>query len=207
MKKAAPKPAGSDPATPEVEHELRWARTYWLKIKDRIKGREIHGVEWFLVQHAHTVLAEAVRRVDEWNATEEGKRTPVPEETLAELLNADEFCAPPPPMLPVDEYGTLAFKQVTIEEIMKSNAEDSGQLPLLPPQQNKRNEDEEKPAAKPRLSKEAISKAVRGFLKDECALNNWQKHRWILLQNLCQLRWQRFCRLCEKQQRSAAKRT
>jgi len=58
----------------------------------------------------------------------------------------------------INEAHELDFSRVTFEEIFRSNAKDSGHLPLLPPVQQKRNEG--------CLTMKAIKAAVKHFLEN-----------------------------------------
>lgn len=151
----------------------------------------------------------AQRNAEDWNCTQEGRRSPLdvdlsgekfrePEvlfadkdlkpqilaEIAAPLMNKNEAKVTPADAvrlahellmaaeryigtLPEKKQGTeslvsdieLAFSPVSFAEIWRSNEKDSGQLPLLPPVQQGRNEG--------KLSLTALRKAVKDFFEQE----------------------------------------
>lgn len=89
----------------ELERELRLAKEYWRRrIKEFIGDRKLQGVDLYVAEWAHSRLREAARKATDWNATEEGSRSPVAAEAFSELageqyrrpeaLFADEFLTP-----------------------------------------------------------------------------------------------------------------
>jgi hypothetical protein len=96
----------------------------------------------------------------------------------------------------------LATSTITFDEIRKSNKGGPSQLPLLPPVQARRNQGQVTPGA------------IRSELKRFSARHNWSRektqesvvHNRILLQDLCQMRWERFQAFMDAQGRRTRRR-
>jgi hypothetical protein len=192
-----------------VERELRLAKEYWQTVQPHIAGRKLRDVELFVANDAYRHLRGAQRNAEDWNCTQEGRRSPLdvdlsgeqyrePEVLFADkdlkpeilakiaatLINNNEAKVTPVDAvrnahellmvaeryigtLPEQKEGIqslannfeLAFSTVTCTEIEASNGKDSGQLPLLPPVQQGRNEG--------KLSLTALRKAVKDFYEQE----------------------------------------
>jgi hypothetical protein len=96
----------------------------------------------------------------------------------------------------------LATSTITFDEIRESNKGGPGQLPLLPPVQARRNQGQ------------VTLAAIRSELKRFSARHNWSRektqqsvvHNRILLQDLCQMRWERFQAFMDAQGRRTRRR-
>src|SRR5438876_1758089 len=195
---------------PKAAVELRLAKEYWLRtIQPYIADRKLQGVELFVAKDAHLRLRSAVTKAENWNNSDDGKRSPVPADVIPRLqevkfhepeaLLANESLKPeelakiaallmakrevelPLPeavrrahelfiaaechikKLPKRSELVTDFRQamssVTFTEIRRSNEQDSGQLPLLPPVQRGRNQGQ--------LSLKRLKVAVKGFLEQQ----------------------------------------
>jgi hypothetical protein len=130
----------------------------------------------------------------------------------------------------------LASSYVTFKEIAESNKKGSGQLPLLPPLQTKQKGRGEKEIHDEPLSLKQIRVEVRKFRQNQIPvmieeeyeepeqpdanwlpgwfgfrtrdeiISDYLKHNWIVAQDLCTLRWERFKQFAQKQQERAVKR-
>lgn len=194
--------------------DLRLQKAYWLQtIQPHIAGRKLCGAELCIAADAHCWLRGMADGARRWNETEEGKKSPIPEDAFPEFekaefhepeeLVADESVRPeilagiaatlvktekklsigeavrtahelltaaqryvgtlPKPIQRNDPraylnaYYEKRFSKITFEEILKSNEKKSGQLPLLPPVQQGRNDGS--------LTMAALKAAVKRFLQ------------------------------------------
>lgn len=116
-----------------VAKELDVALRYWSKsVQPCITERKLHGAELHVAEDAHYHMRSAWKKADEWNASEKGKRMPVPlpdgnkpEFRRPETLFADEV--PPREILAT----IAAAASPTVNHNLSSDAAISRALDLL----------------------------------------------------------------------------